>query len=280
MNPEIILDQPSDLYHQSEGISKHDLDLVNISPAHYKAAKESPKGEPTTAMQIGTLVHTAILEPHNFDGSFTIAPDCDKRTKDGKAAWEAAEKEASDKGTILCKASDISMVLQMTAAVNLHRSAKAALEAGGLVEASLYADCPETKVRRRGRPDLISKGNVIIDVKTCAKGAGGKAEFAKAVANWRYDVQAAYYLDLARDCGHEKEGFVYIVVEKEPPYAVAVYQLDLESIEAGRKQYKKNLQLLAECIEFDEWPAYSSEVEIISLPKWRLNQLQVEEVAA
>lgn len=278
MNPEILLDQPSDLYHQSEGISKHDLDLVNISPAHYKAAKEAPRDEPTTAMQIGTLVHTAILEPHNFEGSFTVAPDCDKRTKDGKAAWEAAEKDASLKGSILVKSADLAMVRRMAEQVSLHRSAKAALEAGGLVEASLYADCPETKVRRRGRPDLISRGNVIIDIKTCAKGAGGRAEFAKSVANWRYDVQAAYYLDLARDCGHPKEGFVFIVVEKEAPYAVAVYQLDLESIEAGRRQYKRNLQILSECLEFDEWPAYSSEVEVISLPKWKLNQ--IEEVAA
>ena len=279
MNPEIILDQPPNLYHQSEGISKHDLDLVNISPAHYKASKEFPKNEPTPAMQIGTLVHTAILEPHNFEASFTIAPDADKRTKDGKAAWEQAEREASLKGSILVKSSDLDMVRAMTDQVNLHRSAKEALNAGGLVEASLYAGCPMTKVRRRGRPDLISRGNVIIDVKTCAKGAGGKAEFAKAVANWRYDVQAAYYLDLARDCGQAKEGFVFIVVEKEPPYAVAVYQLDLESIEAGRRQYQKNLQMLSECIEFDEWPAYSSEVEVISLPKWKLNQI-VEEVAA
>jgi len=274
MTPEIIQDQPADLYFQSEGVSKHDLDLVNISPAHYKAAKSTPRDEATPAMKIGTLVHTAVLEPHNFDGSYTLSPDTDRRTKEGKAAWEAAEKDAKDKGSILVKAGDLEMVRAMAESVKQHKSAKEALIAGGLVEASLYATCPEFGVRMRGRPDLISRGNAIIDVKTCAKGGGSKAEFARSVANWRYDVQAAYYLDLAKLCGMEKEAFVFIVVEKEAPYAVAVYQLDTESVEAGRVQYKRNLGMIAECQNWDEWPAYSSEVEVISLPKWKLNQLQ------
>lgn len=274
MNPEIITDQPSELYHQSDGVSKHDLDLVNISPAHYKVSKLNPREEATPAMKIGTLVHTAILEPHNFDGSYTISPESDRRTKDGKAAWETAEKDAAVKGSILVKASDLEMVKAMAESVAQHRSAAEALIAGGLVEASLYATHPEYGVRMRGRPDLISRGNAIIDVKTCARGGGSKAEFARSVANWRYDVQAAYYLDLAKLCGMEKEAFVFIVVEKEAPYAVAVYQLDSESIEAGRVQYSRNLGMIAECQNFDEWPAYSSSVEVISLPKWKLNQLQ------
>lgn len=274
MNPEIIQDQPADLYFQSEGVSKHDLDLVNISPAHYKAAKSTPRDEATPAMRIGTLVHTAVLEPHNFEGSYTLSPETDRRSKEGKAAWEAAEKDAKDKGSILVKAGDLEMVRAMAESVKQHKSAAAALIAGGLVEASLYATDAELGVRMRGRPDLISRGNAIIDLKTCAKGGGSKAEFAKSVANWRYDVQAAYYLDLAKLCGMEKEAFVYIVVEKEAPFAVAVYQLDTESVEAGRVQYKRNLGMIAECLNWNEWPAYSSEVEVISLPKWKLNQLQ------
>lgn len=277
MNPEIILDQPAEQYFSSEGVSKHDLDLVNISPAHYQAAKSAPKEEATPAMKIGTLVHTAILEPDRFESSYLLAPETDKRSKDGKAAWEAIETQAKESGKIVVKASDLENIQGMKEAVFAHRSGSAALKAGGIIEASLYAT-HESGVRLRGRPDLISKGNAIIDVKTCASGAGNKSEFARSVANFRYDVQAAFYLDLANLVGMPKEAFVFLVVEKEPPFAVAVYQLDAESIEAGRKQYQRNLAMLAECISFDEWPAYSSEVEVISLPKWKLNQLS--EVAA
>lgn len=271
-NPEIILDQPAEQYFASAGVSKHDLDLVNISPAHYQVSKSSPREDATPAMKIGTLVHTAILEPDRFEESYVIAPDADRRTKDGKAAWESVESAAKELNKIVVKTSDLENIKGMKESVFAHRSGSAALKAGGLIEASLYAT-HECGVRLRGRPDLISKGNAIIDVKTCAKGAGSKSEFAKAVANFRYDVQAAFYLDLAELVGMPKEAFVFLVVEKEPPYAVAVYQLDADSIEAGRQQYRKNLTLLAECMSFDEWPAYSSEVEVISLPKWKLNQL-------
>lgn len=272
--PEVILDQEPEAYFASKGVSKHDLDMVNISPAHYWSGKSIPREDPTPAMKMGTLVHTAILEPDRFDSTYIIAPDMDRRTKDGKAAWEAIESEASESGKMVVKPSDLQHIRGMKESVFAHRSGSAALKAGGLIEASLYATHLETGVLRRGRPDLISKGNAIIDVKTCAKNYGGKAEFARSVANFRYDVQAAFYLDLAKSCGMEKEVFVFLVVEKEPPYAVAVYQLDAESVEAGRQQYLKNLQLLAECMQFDEWPAYSSEVEVLSLPKWKLNQLQ------
>jgi exodeoxyribonuclease VIII len=271
-SPEIILDQPPETYFASEGVSKHDLDLVNISPAHYRSAKSTPRDEATPAMKIGTLVHTAILEPHRFEESYILAPDADRRTKDGKASWEAVESAARELGKIVIKPSELENIKGMKESVFAHRSGSAAIKAGGLIEASLYAT-HENGVRLRGRPDLISKGNAIIDVKTCAKGAGGKAEFAKSVANFRYDVQAAFYLDLAALVGMPKEAFVFLVVEKEAPFAVAVYQLDTESVEAGRQQYLRNLTMLSECMSFDEWPAYSSEVEVISLPKWKLNQL-------
>jgi len=271
--PAIIEGMPSEEYHACTELSKHDLDKVAISPLHFKTYKAEPQ-EATEAMQIGTLVHTAILEPDLFSDSFLLAPDCDKRSKEGKDRWKTAQEEAELSGKIVAPEQTIKNIRLMAESVFAHRSAKLALSSGGMVEASIFARDPETGVAIRSRPDLITKGNSIVDVKTCQVEKGGIAEFAKSVANFRYDVQAAFYLDICKLAGLEKTAFVFIVIEKEAPFAVATYQLDEDSIAAGRAQYRKNLAFYAECLKNDEWPCYSQGVEVISLPKWKLRQLE------
>jgi len=64
---------------------------------------------------------------------------------------------------------------------------------------------------------------------------------------------------------------MFVFIEKKPPYAVAVYELDEESVEKGRELYAQDLKLYKECKEWDHWPAYSSKVQTLSLPKWALN---------
>jgi hypothetical protein len=47
-------------------------------------AKTRPRKPPTPAMQLGTHLHTAVLEPEKWESSTIVPPKCDKRTKDGQ----------------------------------------------------------------------------------------------------------------------------------------------------------------------------------------------------
>lgn len=132
--------------------------------------------------------------------------------------------------------------------------------------------------------------------------------FAKSIANWRYDVQHAYYMDGTRlaleqgKCNPPQEGkaelsvywtdpvtgvlcrcrpdfwrgypkhFAFIAVEKKPPYAVGVYVLDSEGVDIGRAQYQHDLRVYAECVRSGEWPGYGDKIQIISLPAWHANK--------
>ena len=132
--------------------------------------------------------------------------------------------------------------------------------------------------------------------------------FAKSIANWRYDVQHAYYMDGTRlaleqgKCNPPQEGkaelsvywtdpvtgvlcrcrpdfwrgypkhFAFIAVEKKPPYAVGVYVLDSEGVEIGRAQYQHDLRVYAECVRTGEWPGYGDKIQTISLPAWHANK--------
>ncbi len=66
------------------------------SPAHYIQYINSKK-EPSKEMNLGSLLHCMLLYSQQFTEMFAVAPDVDRRTKDGKAAWEQFVADAGDK---------------------------------------------------------------------------------------------------------------------------------------------------------------------------------------
>ena len=83
----IIPDMSEAEYHANPRISKHGLDLIRKSPELYQYSKTAPRSAPGSSFRIGTATHTICLEPSLWESKTAITPDCDKRTKDGKAAW-------------------------------------------------------------------------------------------------------------------------------------------------------------------------------------------------
>lgn len=115
-------------------------------------------------------------------------------------------------------------------------------------------------------PNVLGS-RIAVDLKTCA--SASPEEFARAVANFRYYAQAAFYLralDEAFPVG-EPWTFVFIAVEKEPPYAVATYQLS-EWLGRGNAEIRKNLNTLKACEESGEWEGYSVENDELPMTKW------------
>lgn len=167
----------------------------------------------------------------------------------------------------------------MEAAVNAHPAARALLAAEGRAELSAYWEDPITGLLCRCRPDYWRKDGILVDVKTTEDAS--PEEFARSVVNWRYHVQSPYYLDgiaeLA-DAGLLPEGyarpkaFVFLVVEKKAPYAVAVYALTPESMDMGRLEYRQDLDTLHECMTSGRWPGYGDAVQYLGLPEWYLRR--------
>lgn len=251
----------NDDYHASVGVSKSQLDRLAKSPAHYMASLTTPRKE-TAAMRMGTLAHTLILEPER--ARLAVAPNCDKRTKAGKAEWEAFCAENEDAEVVT--ADELETLQGMRDAVMGHAAAGKLLSAG-IAEASAYWKDPATQELCRCRPDFFRPDRIVVDLKT-TEDASPEA-FARAIWNYRYHVQCAFYSDgIEHSTGEPVRGFVFVVVEKSAPYAVAVYQLDAQAVAIGREQYQENLFTLAECRRSGKWGSYSDRIETISLPGW------------
>ena len=115
---------------------------------------------------------------------------------------------------------------------------------------------------------MSGRKEMCIRDRTCVDASSGG--FSRSIANFGYEIQAAFYVDGIRAVTGMELPFLFVAVEKEAPHAVAVYRADPEVIEVGRKKYRAALQLLKWCQESGSWPAYQpgGEIELISLPRW------------
>jgi hypothetical protein len=254
----------------------HHSDLVefNRSAAHARQAMEHPD-VPTPALELGHAVHAAILEPARFAAEFVCGPLIDgrrpdRRTTIGKDAWKRAEAEAG--GRELLDVDDWTACTNMRDAVWSHPYARRLLSARGVNEVGMaWTDKPRD-VKLKGRLDrftvLPDGWPAIVDLKTAADGS--QRAFERAIADYKYHQQAALYVDGAYELQPVHRRYVFIVVEKAPPFVVAVYELGDDSIDQGRFEYSRNLDTLVRCRKTGQWPGYTEDLELVSLPHWAL----------
>jgi len=254
---EIIRNMPASIYHSTKALSKSGLDELRRSPAHFRAWQDGVTNDvPTPAMELGTAVHMAILEPDLFPKSYAVFKG-DRRTKEGKAAYESA----IEAGFTPLTQEQWDNITGAAAAVHAH-PAIAPLLQGIETEVSCFDVWNGVKVK--ARVDGLAK-DYIIDIKT-TQDASPNA-FGKSCAQFRYHVQAAWY---RRITGINR--FILIAVEKEAPYGVACYELDEAAIALGNTIIDEQLKTYIECDKLNSWPCYSSQIQSLSLPSWASRQ--------
>jgi exodeoxyribonuclease VIII len=135
--------------------------------------------------------------------------------------------------------------------------------ASGVAELSGFTEINGQPIRIR--PDYL-KDDVIVDLKT-THDARVEA-FSRSVFTFGYDVQAALYVDAAKAIDGKQRRFIWIVVEKEAPYGVCIYECSQEILARGRKLYNQAIDTYAQCAAFDVWPTYSTAVQTFNIPRY------------
>jgi len=245
-------------YHADPAISASQLKTVMQSPYHYWSRYLDPDRVamvPTAAMRFGSLAHCAVLEPDELSKRYQLAPD--RRTKEGKAA--VVEMAAA--GIEAVSEADMVLAVNMAVAVHGHPTAGALLQSGQ-AEQSFWWDDIATGMRCKCRPDWFD-GTTIVDLKTCQDAS--PAAFARSVAAWSYQIQAAHYL-----AGTLATRFIFVAVEKTAPYAIGVYELDTEGLIHGSIARHNALQRIQDCRAINEWPGYTDGIQTLQLPGWAL----------
>lgn len=287
-------------YEAAEGVSKHGLDALAISPLHHWAYYRNPergKQKETPAKVLGNAIHVSILEPERFEKEYVREPDKKNHPKvldtldDYKKAckqldlpvtgtkdklknillgtgylknefWDDLYKEIVGNRKVLSE-SDWRVVLAITSRVRKHPSASELLKVGKAEQSIFWVD-KETGVQCKGRIDWLTNDNMILDLKSTTDAS--PEGFQRSISKYRYYVQAAIYTDAISELHGFVPPFVFGAWEKHPPYASALYYAAPEMLEAGRQEYKRLLKIYAKCLESDVWNGYSQNIEPISLP--------------
>lgn len=255
-----------DNYHADRNyISASGLKQIAISPRHYFERYLNLNAVPVSspAMAFGNVVHTLMLEPFTFEQRYIVAPELDRRTKEGKQAY--ADFEALSEGKEVITLQDYSNALAMRLEA---RSSKVVTDLLDYSDKEQVYTFEIMGIKCKMKADAINDlADAIIDIKTCKDAS--PSGFGKDAFNLHYLLQAAFYIDgyyLAT--GINLKRFVFVAIEKTPPFITAVYELRAEQLELGRQQYLTALQTYKNCLEANDWQAYSKEIQPLQLPYW------------
>ncbi|HCL5347029.1 TPA: exodeoxyribonuclease VIII [Salmonella enterica subsp. salamae serovar [1],40:z35:e,n,x,z15] len=265
IQPGIYYDIPNGAYHAGPGVSKSQLDDIADTPAIYLWRKNAPVDpEKTKSLDTGTAFHCRVLEPEEFSKRFIIAPEFNRRTSAGKEEEKTFLEECARTGRTVLTAEEGRKIELMYQSVMALPLGQWLVESAGYAESSVYWEDPETGILCRCRPDkIIPEFHWIMDVKTTAD----IQRFRTAYYDYRYHVQDAFYSDGYRAQFGEIPTFVFLVASTTAEcgrYPVEIFMMGEDAKLAGQREYRRNLQTLAECLNNDEWPA----IKTLSLPRW------------
>lgn len=257
-------------YEQIDAANFSTLKHFDRSAAHAHEYILHPK-EPTDAMELGTAVHMAILEPERFASAYTVAPKVDRRTKEGKAEW--AKIEADNPGRSFLSTEEYEQCNGMMKAVESHPFAHQLIYGQGRNEISCIWKDEATGVLCKSRMDRFTSAwgySVVLDIKSTGNAQEGI--FKAQAARMLYHVQAAFYLDGLNTLAPLDRRFLTLVIERERPHGIQIFEMDDEALSEGRSRYRSFLRQYKACKETNNWPGYVNGIQPLALPKWAMNR--------
>ena len=249
-------------------ISASALKTARKSLAHYYHEYVRPDREPmqpTPAMQLGTVLHTLVLESDKISDVVMLVPEgIDRRTKDGKA-WYA---EADQSGKILIKSQDYDAMLAAAFSANSHHVTKELAKHQWIVEQ------PMVWGKFKAKPDAVIEpcdhypNGLIFDLKSTV--SASPSDFANQAYKLGYHIQAAHYCDgfmqvYGTDAPPE---FLFLAVEKTDPHVCTWFKCSERMLEVGITERDELTAKIEQAATAGIWGGYSDKIEPLDLPRW------------
>lgn len=281
-----VYDMPSDQYH-SDPCDSPSLgstgarELVNGCPASFRFKSDNP--EVKEEFDIGNATHLLVLEPDIFKRKVAVIEGVDKKGNPSKGYMSQDAKDKRDAaraaGLIPLLPEQMEQIEGMRASLAADPIARFAFRETE-IERSMFWRDPDYGFWGKTRPDALPKNlTYLVDLKTTI--SADPKDFEKAVYNFGYAQQAAWYLDgVHQVMGVKPERFAFVVVSKTPPYLVTTCWLRSDAIAWGRTLNRRARSIFAWCLKHDRWPSYLPDITgspaafEIGLPRWAEIDLQ------
>jgi hypothetical protein len=246
--PSLVSNLDEAQYRQAAGFSSSDLKSFATSPTplhfHLQKKKES------SSLSFGRLAHILCFEPHR-DNEYSVIQGRKCKSTPSNAIkeneWRRAKSIAKN--------------------VRCHSFFHRYLQEGNAEESAFWMDAEgyQCKARFDFRNE---KQKIIFDLKTSQSSDPiHRFGFKKFAQNFRYDIQAAHYLDAAKSCTGDEYRFLIIAVENDHPHTLSVCEFDVQTIEEARR----NIAQIKEEITYRKsngiWDSWDPRIHTIGFSK-------------
>lgn len=260
-------------YRSNPAISRSELFKIGESPEKFKHYKDNPE-PPTQALVFGQLFHALVLQPDTVNERFAVAPNVDRRTKAGKEAL--AEFEQTANGKTIVTDDMFNQASEMCEALQRNDFVKKLLS--GKKEIPFFWTDDLTTEPCKCRVDCLTEigdNLVIVDLKTTEN--ADTDSFVRSAVKYGYDFQAAMYGKGVEVNSNKKPIFVFIAIEKKPPYAVNILQADELFVRRGYDLFREYVGIYHDCKSTGNWYGYlgkMNQINNLALPTWLAKEVE------
>ncbi len=244
-------------YDRIDAIRWSRLKAMRVSPKQYRHELEQER-EDAVHFRVGRAAHKLLLERDTFDRDYAIFDG----TRRGKA-WDAFKAEHAKREIIT--PAELERAQGCAEAIRRHPLASKHLLTGAAEHVLVWTDQP-TGLKCKARVDL--KNGHLVEIKTTSD--LDRNRWPAQCARYGYFGQLAFYFDGVMnsggfDPGHEQDP-VQIVVQSEAPFDLLVFTVPPTTLEHGRREYRRCLDRLAECMRTGKWPGSGEDREVLLYP--------------
>jgi hypothetical protein len=281
-------------YKQIKAFNQSGLSNIFDCPARYFFDKHNKKDTPST--RFGRMLHTAVMESEAFDTRYTVMPDFAEQlkgtinpknglpytnirnTNNYKSLVEKFNAENSDKEIIEFDSYTNMLMLQKMLLLKPETNWLFDYKLQQRELTLVWTDSA-TGLKCKARIDMLlcrtasfDNGFYICDVKKTL--SSNPFKFTNSIEAYGYHIQAAHYLAGAEALGIIESDcdFIHITFEEEAPHLIGCFKMDKATIEAGRQELRKGMEIYKKCLDENTWPGYPDGIKDIGFTTEQLKR--------
>lgn len=222
-------------------LSSSNLKMLLKDPEKFyieRILNQKPEEEERSYFSEGKFLHSLVLEPDKVS-QYAIFPGLRKSGK----VWE--DFKAENKGKTILSAPQVNRCEVLYKNYSLTKVAVELIQ-GGFAEHTMLGEILDVPVKVRADYINVDKG-YIVDLKTSSSSTDIEL-FRHTIAEYRYDLSAAMYCQVALETYKKLFDYYFIVVSKEDG-GVAVYKASSDTLSKGAGlmlqaivKYKKGME--------------------------------------
>ncbi len=221
----------------------------------------------TAALEFGTAVHCAVLEPALFETTYAVWTNGNRAGK----VWAATRLAYPNRKYV--HDHEMARIRACRDAVLSHPDVQQFFTGRYETEVTLGWTDEKTGIACKARPD-IERGFgwngdqrvVLAGLKTAR--SIDKRDFARQAEELGYVLSWGMYFEGYRIVTGQKADMYEIVVESEEPFDVAVFRIPSDVVDDGVDKFRAAMDRVAACQKSGKWPGRYEKVQEFERPGW------------